>query len=407
MNHLRPVWVWVAFGIVHAVLIIENLVAPNSPLGDVQFTYPAWWLAALTSGEFPGLTTTGVYPYLALIPIALATEGVAVWFLVVVILDALAVAVLLRCSVTAAVAWLGFQLALGPIALGRIDAVTVALAVMAVALMDKSPRVAGGLVAIATWVKVWPVALGIAALRSSRFAVFARWSIGIAVAFAAVGIALGDRMSVFSFISQQQGRGIQVEAVAATPWLWDAWNTGQSTVAYSPSIFTFEIMGPGTEIVASALTVVQVLVLSAVVLMLVAHRRSITEGPAISFGYALLVIVTLLIVTNKVGSPQFVAWLAVPLVAIVMLKPTRATTILVSLIGAIAVLTHIVYPYVYFAFLELRTVPLVLVTVRNLAEIALLPTAAVVLVTQLRVEKLAKQFADLGISDQKGVVSER
>jgi hypothetical protein len=214
-------------------------------------------------------------------------------------------------------------------------------------------------------------------------------------------------MSVFSFVTQQQGRGIQVEAVAATPWLWDAWNFGQSTVAYSPSIFTFEIMGPGTEIVASALTVVQVLVLSAVVLMLVAHRRSVTDGPAVSFGHALLVIVTLLIVTNKVGSPQFVAWLAVPLVAIVMMKPTRATTILTSLIGAIAVLTHIVYPYVYFAFLELRTVPLVLVTVRNLAEVALLATAAVVLVTQLRVEKLAKQFADLGIGDQKGVVSER
>jgi hypothetical protein len=114
-----------------------------------------------------------------------------------------------------------------------------------------------------------------------------------------------------------------------------------------------------------------------------------------------------LIVTNKVGSPQFVSWLAVPLVAIVMMKPTRATTILMSLIGAIAVLTHIVYPYVYFAFLELRTGPLVLLTVRNLAEVALFVMAAVILVTQLRVEKLAKQFADLGIGNQKGVVSER
>lgn len=407
MSRIRTSWVWVAFGIVHAVLIVENLAAPNGPLGDVQFTYPAWWLAALTSGEFPGLSTTGVYPYLALIPIALATEGVAVWFLFVVVLDAVAVAVLLRRSGVAAVAWLGFQLALGPIALGRIDAVTVALAVMAVALMEQSPRIAGTLVAVATWVKVWPVAVGIAALRSSRFAVFARWSIGIAVGFGAVGIALGDQMSVFSFVTQQQGRGIQVEAVAATPWLWDAWNTGLSTVAYSPSIFTFEIMGPGTEIVASALTVVQVFVLAAFVLLLVAHRRSVPALSAVSFGYALLVIAALLIVTNKVGSPQFVAWLAVPLVAIVLMKPTQATTILVSLIGSIAILTHIIYPYVYFAFLELRTVPLVLVTVRNLAEVALLVASVVVLVTQLRVEKLAKQFADLGIGNQKGVVSER
>jgi hypothetical protein len=154
------------------------------------------------------------------------------------------------------------------------------------------------------------------------------------------------------------------------------------------------------------LTVAQVVALLAVGFALVANGRSATTASA-SFGYSLLVLVSLLVTTNKVGSPQFVSWFAVPLVAMVLANASRATAVLVALIGSVAVLTHVIYPYAYFAFLELRTVPLMLVTVRNLTEIALLVASSVVLLTQLRVEKLAKQFADLDIGNQKGVVSER
>jgi len=406
MNRARAVAVWATFGLVHAVLIMENLFAPNGPLGDVQVTYPAWWIDALISGDYPGLTAPGVYPFLALVPIAIATEGVGAWFVLVVIVDAVALAFVARRSLTAAFVWLAFQLALGPIALGRIDAVTVALAIIAVTILERSPRVSGVLVAVATWVKVWPVAVGLAAMRSARFASFATWSIGTAIALAVAGIVVGDSFSVFSFLSQQQGRGIQVEAVAATPWLWDAWAAGQSVVTYSADIHTFEIVGPGTSLVAQVLTVAQVVALLAVGFALVANGRSATIASA-SFGYSLLVLVSLLVTTNKVGSPQFVSWFAVPLVAMVLANASRATAVLVALIGSVAVLTHVIYPYAYFAFLELRTVPLMLVTVRNLTEIALLVASSVVLLTQLRVEKLAKQFADLDIGNQKGVVSER
>ena len=406
MNRARAVAVWATFGLVHAVLIMENLFAPNGPLGDVQVTYPAWWIDALISGDYPGLTAPGVYPFLALVPIAIATEGVGAWFVLVVIVDAIALAFVARRSLTAAFVWLAFQLALGPIALGRIDAVTVALAIIAVTILERSPRVSGVLVAVATWVKVWPVAVGLAAMRSARFASFATWSIGTAIALAVAGIVVGDSFSVFSFLSHQQGRGIQVEAVAATPWLWDAWAAGQSVVTYSADIHTFEIVGPGTSLVAQVLTVAQVVALLAVGFALVANGRSATTASA-SFGYSLLVLVSLLVTTNKVGSPQFVSWFAVPLVAMVLANASRATAVLVALIGSVAVLTHVIYPYAYFAFLELRTVPLVLVTVRNLTEIALLVASSVVLLTQLRVEKLAKQFADLDIGNQKGVVSER
>lgn len=404
MSRLRTLVVWATFAIVHTILILENLFAPNQPLGDVENTYPAWWIMALEGFGFPGLSAEGVYPYLALGPIAVAAAGVGAWFALIVVLDAIAVAVLVRRSELATYVWLGFQLALGPIALGRIDAVTVALAIVVVAIVDRAPRTAGTLIAVATWVKVWPVALAVAAIRSPRFSTVARSALTVAIGFALLGIVAGDRLSVFSFFGAQQGRGIQVEAVSATPWLWDAWSGGASVIVFSADMHTFEIGGRGTELVAGLLTTVQVVILLAIVGMLLWHRRTVGAVTGASFGYALLALVALLIAANKVGSPQFVSWLAVPLVAIVLVNGQRSTTALVALIGSIATLTHVIYPYAYFAFLELRTIPLVLVTIRNLVEVALLMTALVVLVVQLRVEKLAYQFTNLDIGDEEGVV---
>ena len=395
------------FVLVHAILIAENVLAPNGPLGDVQWTYPAWWVNALATGTFPGLSAIGVYPFVSLIPIAIAAAGIPAWFLFVVIVDAVALVVIAHRHETAAYVWLTFQLALGPIAVGRIDFLTVALGVCAVALIDRSPRMSGSLVALATWVKVWPIVLGLAFLRSPRFGILARWSFGVALGIAVLGILVGDRASVFSFLTQQQGRGIQVESVAATPWLWDAWAGGGSAITYAADILTFEITGLGTETVAGVLTLVQLLFLAGVMALMLATRRSVGPVAGASLGYALFAMVSLLIVANKVGSPQFVAWLAVPLVALVIESGPRPPTVIISVSGIVAVLTHLVYPYVYFSFLELRTVPLALLTARNLAEVVLLVLSLWALVTQLRVEKLAKQFADLGIGDEKRVVTER
>ncbi len=407
MTRAHGALLWAFFVVVHAILVTENLVAPNGPLGDVQNTYPLWWSQAMAGYGLPGLTTTGVYPFLSLAPIAVAAAGVGAWFTMVIALDAVALAVVARRSPLAGWVWLGFQVALGPIAVGRIDAVTVALAVIAVTVLDRSPRTAGVLVAIATWVKVWPVALGVAAIRSPRFGVFARWSFLSALAIAAVGVIVGDHLAVFSFLSEQQGRGIQVESVAATPWLWDSFAGGDSTIAFSPSIYTFEVDGHGIALMAKLLTVVQVAVALGIVALLLSHRRTVGSVTPATFGYALLALVALLVAVNKVGSPQFVSWFAVPIVAIVLAREPRGSSALLAITGSIAVLTHLVYPYVYFRFLELQTIPLVLITVRNLLEVVLFVTALVVLVTHLRLEKALHQGADLNVGDEESVVPVR
>jgi membrane-associated phospholipid phosphatase len=83
-----------------------------------------------------------------------------------------------------------------------------------------------------------------------------------------------------------------------------------------------------------------------------------------------------LIVFNKVGSPQFMIWLAVPLIALVYFGINRSKFALV--IGsAILLLTQLVYPVFYIQLLGLETLPLWLLTIRNLMLVTLLVWANV------------------------------
>ena len=78
-----------------------------------------------------------------------------------------------------------------------------------------------------------------------------------------------------------------------------------------------------------------------------------------------------LIVFNKVGSPQFMIWLAVPLVALVYFGINKSKVAL-AIGAAILLLTQLVYPVFYIELLGLEIMPLGLLTVRNLLLVALL-----------------------------------
>ena len=399
---------WLLFALVHVILITENLVAPNQPLGDVLWTYPKWIGQGLTGGGWQGITAPGVYPFLALIPMYFGALGLVGWFGFVLVINAVAFATVRDHARRAALAWMGFLVLLGPIALGRVDVTTVALGIIVIALMDSNPRIAGALIAAATWVKVWPIILGLTSLLTTRARTIALWAAGIAAALGGIAIAIGGPSNVLGFLGDQQGRGIQVESVAATPWLWDAWYGGASRILYSNTLLTFEIFGPETVTVAAMLTLIEVIVLLALATRIVLHRRRMYgEITTHVLALAITVLGTALIVINKVGSPQFVSWLAVPVVALVVYWHPRWSPPLLSLIGGIALFTRILYPYAYFEFLSLSTGPLLIATFRNLTEVVLLVVATVALVRELRVEELANENGDAGVVDEEGVVAER
>jgi hypothetical protein len=392
----HPAVLWSAFVLVHLVVGHAALTGPNQPMGDVWSVYRTWMHQGVGGGDWVGVDRPWVYPLLAAVPMLLARVGGdahygQAWLTIVLLLDAGAFAVLTgglrrgtrsRGHVGAAWWWLLFLLALGPIAVGRIDAVTVPFAIVGLLLLASRPMAASVLLTVAAWVKVWPAALVVAAVvalrgRARRDVVVG--AVATTVTVVAISLVLGSGATVLGFVGEQAGRGLQVESPTATAWLWRA-AAGMpgAFVYYDHQILTYQVEGDGVGTAARLTTVLMALV---VLLVLLLGLRAVRRGASAVHLLAplSLAFVTALIVTNKVGSPQFVAWLAAPVVLGLVLarRGGPSAAVPAALAVGIAALTQVIYPWEYQALLGVEPWMLVLITVRNLSEVALLVVAVV------------------------------
>ena len=395
----HPVALWVGFFVAHSALGLLAFYAPGYPLGDVTFVYLFWVQHGLEAGIWPGIDTSWVYPIVALVPMIVAYAFgpdfyVPTWLTFVMIVDAAAFTVITAFGRDPRVArigwwWLGFLLLLGPVALGRIDSITVPIAIVGMLALASRPRLAAILLTIATWIKVWPAALLAAVVVTVR----ERWTIALTavVASGAIGIVallLGAGTNVFSFITQQAGRGLQVESPIGTFWMWDAFvsHSTRSIVYYDQAILTYQVVGPGAVTAAAVMTPLLALV-TAVLLVLgvVAMRRGVDASDLLP--PLALAITTALILFNKVGSPQFVTWLAVPIVYGLTASATgrgpsfRFPAILALVIAG---MTQIVYPYLYSELLALNFVMLLTLSARNVLYLVLFVWAVAAVVDEFR-----------------------
>ncbi|MEO6116103.1 MAG: glycosyltransferase 87 family protein [Pseudolysinimonas sp.] len=387
----HPFALWFGFVLVHFWLGMLGLYAPGYPLGDVTIVYKFWVEHGLVSGQWVGLQTSWVYPIVALLPMITAFAfGPALyastWLSLIMIVDAAAFAVVMAFGRDRRVAhvawwWLALLLALGPVALGRIDAVAVAVAVVGLLCLATAPRLAGVLLAVATWIKVWPAAL----IAAAFIAVTARIRVVLAAIVTSAVILLvsivlgGGGANAFSFITQQTGRGLQIESGLGTFWMWDAFThrPGASTIYYDTTILTYQLHGQGVETAAAIAT--PLLALVALVLLLLGiliARRGVSAAELLP--PLALALTTALILFNKVGSPQFVTWLAVPIVLGLSTAATgRAPSFrFPAVLGlVIAGLTQLMYPYLYDQLLNLNFWMLLVLSTRNLLYLALLAWA--------------------------------
>ncbi|MCT2224889.1 hypothetical protein [Microbacterium paraoxydans] len=387
---------WIAFLLVHLVTAWLGWVYPSQPMGDVVLVYEPWAAAAWSGGEIVGVTESWVYPQLALLPMMLAAVLAAPflpllgvsgayligWALLVTVLDAVAFAVLVgrghvRARRTAAWFWCAALLLLGPIALYRIDAVTVPIAVVAGLWLVTRPTIAAALLTIGAWIKIWPGALLLAAVVAAR----ARLRMLLAAAGVTAGVVvvlllLGADTEILGFLTAQTGRGLQIEAVAATPFLWMA-VTGAARIEYSYDILTFQIVAPGAEALAMILT--PLLVLAAAAVTVVGGVKA-ARGASFArlFPPLALLLVTVLIALNKVGSPQFQTWLLAPVILWLVLDRRRARTA-AALVLALCLLTCLVYPLSYDGLLRAEAAPVLLLTMRNAVLVVLAAVSAVAL----------------------------
>ena len=377
---------WVAFALVHLWLGTLALYSPGYPIGDVTLVYKHWTDQALIADYWMGIDSVFVYPLLALAPMLAATVlGPSLyatsWLLIVTLLNAVGFAAVTgwtRSARRAGVAWwwLAFLVLLGPIALVRIDSITVPLAVVGVLLLATRPRAAALVLTIATWIKVWPAALiGAVVIASRRRGTVAATAAATSAAIVALALAFGSGGNVLSFITQQTGRGLQVEAPVTTLWLWlAALGVPDTFVYYDTEILTFQVQGGSVALVAAVMTPLLALAALAVVALgLRAVLRGAEAGELLP--PLALALVTTLIAFNKVGSPQFIGWLAVPVVwglAAAAAGHGRGFRVPAAIVLVLAVLTQTVYPYLYDRLLGLDPGLLVVLTARNLLLFVLL-----------------------------------
>lgn len=386
---VRVAALWISFIAAHVVVIWLGWVLPNQPMGDVVLVYEPWSTAAVSGGAVMGITAVWVYPQLALVPMLMAHlfavplvpmlgAGQAYligWAVLVTLCDLLGFAVLVgrtrvRRRRAAGWFWTGALLLLGPIALYRLDAITVPIAIVGGLWLARRPAVGAALLTAGAWIKIWPGAIVLAAIAAGRrsLRVFVT-AAAVSAALIIVFFTLGADRELFGFLTTQHDRGLQIEAVGATPFLWLA-AAGAATIDYSVHILTFQIGAPGAEMLASALTPLMVIAVAAIVAVGAWRARQGASWQRLLPPLALAV-VTALIVTNKVGSPQFQTWLIAPVILWIVFDRSRAQ-VPAALVLMLCALTFAVYPLTYDGLLRAHVLPIALITVRNVLLVGLL-----------------------------------
>ena len=143
------------FVLVHVLLGIAGLVpglagpwGDPTPFGDVTSVYRFWIDYWHQNGQLVGIDPPWVYPLLALVPmLAVSVAGDAAygpaWVLLVTLLDVGALVLVARAP-RLAWWWVLFTACLGPVAIGRIDAVALPIAIAGVLLIGSRPALAVG-----------------------------------------------------------------------------------------------------------------------------------------------------------------------------------------------------------------------------------------------------------------------
>ncbi|WP_164743412.1 glycosyltransferase 87 family protein [Microbacterium sulfonylureivorans] len=384
----RRAGLWIAFVFVHLIVAVLGFVLPNLPMGDVYLVYEPWARSAASGTAIMGVTEPWVYPQLALAPMMLAL-GIAwvagytvAWALVVIVANALAFALLVGRGrstgrTLAAAFWLAFILLLGPVGMYRLDGVTVSLALAGSLWLVGRPLLAAILLSVATWMKVWPAALLAAAVIAVRRRLVV---LGGALIVSAVTVALvasaGGAAHVLGFVEGQTGRGLQLEAPVTAWHLWQAVaGVDGAFVYYDSDILTFQVTGANVDAVIAVMTPLLALAVLAIA-ALGAVKAGRGAGFAVLFPPLALALVLAFIVFNKVGSPQFLAWIIAPVALGLVIDRRRWRWPAVGALAA-ALLTQFVYPLLYDRLIVADAFAAGVLTLRNVLLIALLVWAIV------------------------------
>jgi len=377
------------FAVVHLLYFVGllHVIIVGGTEGDLPL-YRLWAEQAL-HGHWPVIDMAWVYPAGALVPIMAAIAFgpwtyQLVWLLLMVAANWLAVVALTgnlrrRKGYVAAWYWLAVQLLLAPVSMLRLEGFAAPLAIAALVWLVRRPALAGALIAAATWIKVWPAALAAAAvaISSLRMRIIAG-GLAVSVAIAGVVIAFGGGDNLFSFATIQGDRSLQLEAPIATPWVWaTVLGMPGAEIRQNYVLATREVAGPGAQ-AAGVLVTWLMPIAFAVILVLLwrARRRALTEGTLTPLAEQRLILrgafalTAALIVFNKVGSPQYMLWLA-PIVAVGLVIDRHAWSRVAEWMAMVCFLTTLVFPVLYLPLIDGHPLAAAVLLARNVLVVGL------------------------------------
>ncbi len=376
--------VWVGW-LIARLFLGWMVLGTQAPVGDVRY-YHAGIFGDNPSdlAEYPD---AGIWPLrvLALLSGPEIDRFIAGFVVLCLLLDAVFLALLLRFGrgrrFSAAWFWVFFGVAAGPVFVLRLDLYPGLLVAAFAALLFHRPRWATAALALATTMKLWPGVLAaglVGGWRRTGTWLRVGWFAGSLVLLCLLTVATSGFDRLLSPLTYQGDRGLQVESLAATPFVIASYLDPESwSIAYSSSK-SFEISGVGT---VGAVMVADWLMVAVLVFAVVwALRNLLTDRwhPRTTIAFSLL-LVCLLIVTNKVFSPQYIVWLGPLLAVCLCLTDSRLLRAMAGLVVATAALGTVLFPFLYHDFthdIRNAAAAVVVIVVRNLLVLGICALAA-------------------------------
>ncbi|MGC5306740.1 glycosyltransferase 87 family protein [Micromonospora zamorensis] len=357
----RPWWTAGAFVVwaltrAYAVLLYLGVIEYrflDGMFADLQHYHR--WSTGLAAGQVPGYDDSWQYPPGAALIFLTAHVGPSPSldrytdaFLVLALLADLAVLLTLarlarrKGSMLGAWSWAAFVPLLGMVTYARYDLFVAAVAVIALAATVRRPAIAGAVMAVGALLKVWPAMLLITAkpFRGLR-PMLTGFVVALVVVGGALTVAFSDAWA--GFTGNQADRGLQVEAVAATPLQLGRLFEGGAHVisAYG----ALELAGPFVRLATEIAPVLTVVGLGLLCAWWLLRGRRLVWSAALGFDVALAAVLVS-VTTSRVFSPQYMLWL-LALVGVCLSQRNTTQRIPAGLILAATALTGYLFPWIY------------------------------------------------------------
>ena len=217
--------------------------------------------------------------------------------------------------------WLLFVFLVGPLSYVRFDMIPAVLAGGALLAARTRPWVAGALTGLGAAIKLWPALLiPVLLADKERRKPTAIGFVVVGFGLALISLITGGLTRLFSPLTWQSGRGLQIESIWATPLMLLRMVRPEQWVVEISRYQAYEIFGAGVGLWQTVSNVATVLGLVTIVVLWVRAYRMPGGVTPVAVALVVLATVTVVIITNKTLSPQYLLWIGGPIAALLLLR---------------------------------------------------------------------------------------